>query len=147
MSKNRREILQLAGYGSSAALLSPILSQLAAQAEGAPAAELPLRVVFVVQSNGMNPNPLRPEGMEPPKNGRATNDALEETSLQGRQLHRALAGLAPFQDRLTLVQGLSGLQIVLFGGDLLLPEPLFTLIRGLGQGQSLLCRLQLAALL
>lgn len=108
MSQNRREILKLAGYGSSAALLTPILSQLAAQAEGAPDAQLPRRVVFVVQSNGMNPNHLRPEGMEPPKHGRATNDVLEETPLHGRKLHPALAGLAPFQDRLTLVQGLSG---------------------------------------
>lgn len=108
MNPNRREILKLAGYGSSAALLSPILSQIAAHAAGASSKELPRRVVFVVQSNGMNPNHLRPEGMAPPKHGRATNDKLEETSLRDRKLHPAIAALTPFQDRLTLVQGLSG---------------------------------------
>lgn len=108
MTPDRRTLLQLAGYSSSAALLSPILSQLAAQAAGAPAEKLPRRILFVVQSNGMNPNHLRPEGMEPPKHGQATNDVLEETSLEGRKLHPAIAGLERFQDRLTLVQGLSG---------------------------------------
>lgn len=108
MNLRRRTILQLAGYGSSAALLTPILSQLAAQAAGMPSDKLPRRVVFVVQSNGLNPNHLRPAGMEPPKHGRATNDDLETVSLKDRTLHPAIAGLAPFQERLTLVQGLSG---------------------------------------
>lgn len=106
--RSRREILKLAGYGSSAALLSPIMSQIAANAEGMAPEKLPRRVVFVVQSNGLNPNHLRPEGMTPPKHGRATNDKLEETSLSGRKLHPALSALEPFQERLTLVQGLSG---------------------------------------
>lgn len=108
MNTNRREILKLAGYGSSAAILSPILSQLSAHAAGTAGEQMPRRVVFVVQSNGLNPNHLRPEGMTPPKHGRATNDKLEETSLQDRKLHPAIAALEPFQNRLTLVQGLSG---------------------------------------
>lgn len=108
MNATRRAMLKLAGYGSSAALLSPVLAQLAAQAEGAPPENFPRRVIFVVQSNGMNPNHLRPAGMASPKNGRATNDKLEETSLHGCKLHKALAAIEPFQERLTLVQGLSG---------------------------------------
>ncbi|MFO0819708.1 MAG: DUF1552 domain-containing protein [Pirellulales bacterium] len=108
MRPHRRTLLQLAGYGSSAALLSPILSQLETQAAGTAEASLPRRIVFVVQSNGMNPNHLRPEGVSPPKDGRATNDTLEELSLVDRKLHPAIAGLEPFQQRLTLIQGLSG---------------------------------------
>ena len=46
-----------------------------------------------------------------------------------------------------LVQRLPCLQIVLLCGNFLLPESLFTLERGLSQGQTLLCCLQLAALL
>ena len=62
----------------------------------------------MLQSNGMNPNHLRPSGVEPPKNGRLTNDELVELSLADRTLHPALEPLAPFQKWLALVQGLSG---------------------------------------
>lgn len=108
MDATRREMLKLAGYGSSAALLSPMLAQLSAHASGVAPDRLPRRVVFVVQSNGMNPDHLRPEGVIPPKHGKPTNDTLEETTLEGRALHKAIAAFEPFKDRLTLVQGLSG---------------------------------------
>jgi hypothetical protein len=101
-------MLKLAGYGASASLLGPILGQLAAQAAGADPRKLPKRVVFAVQSNGMNPNHLRPSGVVPPKHGRMANDELVEVPLNGRTLHKALEPLAPFQERLALVQGLSG---------------------------------------
>ncbi len=64
-------------------------------------------MVFVMQSNGMSPNHLLPSGLEPLKYG-PTNDVLEESSLKGRTLHKAIEALAPFQDRIALVQGLSG---------------------------------------
>jgi hypothetical protein len=101
-------MLKLAGYGASAAILTPIMSQLAAQAAGADPKKLPKRVVFCVQSNGMNPNHLLPSGITRPKNGRPTNEKTEEASLKDRTLHAAIEGFAPFKDRLALVQGLSG---------------------------------------
>ncbi|MCE9568152.1 MAG: DUF1552 domain-containing protein [Planctomycetes bacterium] len=104
----RREMLKLAGYGTSATLLTPILDQLAAHAAGDAKTVVRKRVVFVVQGNGMSPNHLLPSGVQRPKNGRPTNDKLEEVSLKDRELHAAIEPLTPFKDRLTLVQGLSG---------------------------------------
>ena len=105
----RRSILKLAGYGASAAVLTPMLSQLAVHAADTDPKKLPKRVVFVVQSNGMNPAHLVPSGVTRPKGGyMPTNEKLEETSLKDRTLHKALEALAPFQDRLALIQGLSG---------------------------------------
>ena len=51
----------------------------------------------------MSPKHLMPSGVERPKNGRMTNDKLEEVSLRGRDLHQALEPLTPFKDRLALV--------------------------------------------
>lgn len=102
----RRELLKLAGYSASATLLSGMLEQIAVQASGTE--KLPRRVVFFVQSNGMNPNHLRPEGVIAPKNGKMTNDTLVEYSLKDRKLHKAFEALSPFQEKLTFVQGLSG---------------------------------------
>jgi len=104
----RRDLLKLAGYGASSAILTPLLSQLAAQAAGADPKKLPRRVVFCVQSNGMNPAHLVPSGVTRPKNGRPSNDKTDEAGLKDRTLHKGVEGFAPFQDRLTLVQGLSG---------------------------------------
>jgi hypothetical protein len=104
---NRRDALKGLTLGAGATLLTPILGQLRAHAAGEPAA-VRKRVVFVLQTNGMNPAHLLPSGVERPRNGRPTNDRLEETPLAGRTLHTALEPLTPFQDRLALVQGLSG---------------------------------------
>ena len=104
----RRDILKLAGYGASASILGPMLAQLAAQAAGADPKKMPKRVVFAVQSNGMTPNHLMPSGITRPRNGRPTNEKTEEASLKDRTLHKAIEGFAPFQDRLALIQGLSG---------------------------------------
>lgn len=91
-----------------AALLAPVLSQLAAHAAGDAKAVARKKVVFVVQSNGMSPNHLVPSGVARPKSGRPANDKTEEVALRGRELHAALDPLTPFKDRLALVQGLSG---------------------------------------
>ncbi|MFM8270840.1 MAG: DUF1552 domain-containing protein [Gemmata sp.] len=104
----RRELLKLAGYGTGAALLEPLLGQLAAHAAGNAKAANRKKVVFVLQSNGMNPAHLMPSGLQRPKNGRPTNDALEQVALKDRTLHNALDPLTPYRDRLALVQGLSG---------------------------------------
>jgi hypothetical protein len=103
----RREILRGAKLGAGAFVLAPVLSQLAAHAAGA-AGAVRRRVVFVLQSNGMDPRHLLPAGMKRPRNGRPANDKLEETPLRGRRLAAPLEPLAEFTDRLALVQGLSG---------------------------------------
>lgn len=104
----RREVLKLAGYGSAAALLTPMLGQLAAHAAGDAKAANRKKVVFVMQCNGINPAHLVPSGLARPKNGRPTNEKLEEEPLKDRTLHAALDPLTPYKDRLALVQGLSG---------------------------------------
>lgn len=104
----RRHVLRGITLGAGATLLGPILSQLAAHAAGVPAA-VRKRFVFVVQSNGINPNHLLLPGMEPRKNGALPkNDVTEETRLTSQQLAAPIASLAPFADRLTIIQGLSG---------------------------------------
>lgn len=101
-------MLKLAGYGTGAALLSPILSQLAAHAAGDAKAAVRKKIVFVMQCNGMSPNHLVPSGVTRPKNGKPVNETLEEVSLKDRELHKELDPLTAFKDRLALVQGLSG---------------------------------------
>ena len=104
----RREMLKLAGAGTGAALLTPLLGQLAAHAAGDTKSANRKKVVFVMQCNGMSPAHLMPSGLERPKNGKPENDKLEEVPLKDRALHAALDPLTPFKDRLALVQGLSG---------------------------------------
>ena len=104
----RRQMMKHVALGAGASLLSPILSQIAAQAAGAPARK---RVIFVVQSNGMNPMHLLPVGRTrraDGKNDRLGNEKTEQYSLKDLQLHEAIEPLTPFKDRLALVQGLSG---------------------------------------
>jgi hypothetical protein len=101
-------MLKLAGAGTGAALLTPLLGQLAAHAAGDTKTANRKKVVFVVQCNGMSPAHLMPSGLQRPKNGKPENDKLEEVPLKDRTLHAALDPLTPFKDRLALVQGLSG---------------------------------------
>ncbi len=108
MTVTRRQMMKGLALGAGAALLTPVLGQLAAHAAGDERRAVRKRVVFVVQSNGMNPNHLLPSGVQRPKNGRPTNDVLEEVALKDRELHPALAPLTPLKERMTLVQGLSG---------------------------------------
>jgi len=49
---NRREMLAKFSLGTGAALLTPVLERLQAEATGL---ELPKRVVFVVRANGLRP--------------------------------------------------------------------------------------------
>ncbi|MCE9530883.1 MAG: DUF1552 domain-containing protein [Planctomycetes bacterium] len=104
----RRDMMKTISLGVGATLLSPILDQLAAHAAGDERRAIRKRVIFVMQSNGMSPNHLLPSGLKPAPNGRWTNDTLEEVSLKDRTLHKAIEAFAPFQERIALVQGLSG---------------------------------------
>lgn len=107
LETTRRTLLKGAALGAGAALLTPILHRLAARAAGDDRA-LPRRVVFVMQSNGINPAHLLPSGLQRPRNGRPQNDRLEEVALKDQDLHEALDPLKPFKGQLALVQGLSG---------------------------------------
>jgi len=107
----RRSMLKGLSLGAGTTLLSPLLAQLAAHAAGDEKTAVHRRVVFVVQSNGMNPNHLVPVGVKRRSDGRnerPTNSQVEEFSLKDKTLHTALEPLSPFQDRLALIQGLSG---------------------------------------
>jgi Protein of unknown function (DUF1552) len=104
----RRDVLKTISLGAGATLLAPLLEQIAASASGAEARVTRKRMVFIVQSNGLNPAHLLPSGVERPKHGRPTNDTVEELSLVDRTLHKAMEPLASYQDRMTFLQGLSG---------------------------------------
>lgn len=102
---SRRAVLKGLSLGAGASILGPILSQLAAQSSGA----LRQRFVFVVQSNGIDPNHIIPAGLPVRKDKELPgNDQTIATPLAGRELPAAIGALAPFADRLTLIRGLSG---------------------------------------
>ena len=107
----RRQMMKAVALGTGGSLLGPVLGQLAAHAAGDDKKAIRKRVIFVMQSNGMMPEHLVPVGVKrrpDGRNERPQNDRLEELSLQDRTLHPALKPLAPFKDRLALIQGLSG---------------------------------------
>jgi len=106
---SRRVVLKRAALGAGATLLSPLLARLRAEAAGvAP----PRRFVFVVQSNGFQPEHLLPVGVDLGKRAGDThvlpNDRTEEISLVDRDLPDPIAALSPFKQRLAIVNGLSG---------------------------------------
>ncbi|MDX1948766.1 MAG: DUF1552 domain-containing protein [Pirellulaceae bacterium] len=105
----RRDALKGLALGAGSLVLSPILSRLQAQAAGK--AVTAKRFVFVVESNGVRPEQLAPVGVERkareqrPLNGPAE---LRDISLADKDLPLSLEPLAPFKDRVTIVEGLSG---------------------------------------
>jgi hypothetical protein len=100
--------MKQASLGVGATLLGPTLTRLAAYASGDARAH-PKRVVFVMQSNGMNPLHITPVGLNiPVQAGRLTNDTLFEAPIGEHALHEALEPLAAFKNKLTLLRGLSG---------------------------------------
>ena len=105
---SRRQTLRGLSLGVSATLLGPLISQCRAEADGKSDA-IPKRVVFVVQSNGLAPKRIVPEGIEFKEHGGRTHaEQLNETSIVDKQLPEALSTLEPFRKRMTLLQGLSG---------------------------------------
>lgn len=101
---NRRSFLKSLSLGSGALVLQPILERLEACADGA-AEGLPRRVVFVVEANGLFPHHVRPPGIGVPKGGVRH---LLDRSLRDLDLPEAISPLAPFKNRLTILEGLSG---------------------------------------
>ena len=99
---SRRSILRGGFLGAGSVALSPLLRHLRMLEFGPAQRQLPKRFVFVVKSSGLQADYLEPGGLE------RGGDALVDAPLRGRQLHESLQPLAPFLDRLTILQGLSG---------------------------------------
>lgn len=103
---NRRTFFRGATLGAGSVLLAPLLQQLSA----APNAAKPKRFVFVMEGNGFSPKQAQPVTIPRAKHahGHTNNDALEDLALAGHELPESIAPLKPWQDRLCIVQGMSG---------------------------------------
>ena len=103
-SRSRRTFLKQFSFGGSGVLLSPLLGQLAAAADGITSA-LPQRFVFLVKSSGLTPEAITPELLRGKK---GTGSAPLRVSLKGATLPDSLRALESFKNQLAIVQGFSG---------------------------------------
>lgn len=95
----RRTVLKGVTLGAGAVVLQPFLNALAAEARGeAP----PLRVVFVMNGNGLWPHHIQPKGVD-----RKKSDKLVDRPLSELELPEPIAALEPFKNRLGIIQKLS----------------------------------------
>ena len=97
---NRRSCLKGLSLGVGGALFAPLLQKVAAAASGN--VTPPKRFIFFLFTNGFQESGAIPVGW---KRGA---DAIRQESLKGAKLPRDIAAFAPFQDRMTIVQGLQG---------------------------------------
>lgn len=96
---DRRTALKGVTLGAGAVVLQPFLDGLAAEARGqAP----PLRVIFLMQGNGLWPHHIQPKGVEKGK-----GDRLVDLPLGELELPEAISPLTPFKNRLGIIQNLS----------------------------------------
>lgn len=110
MSISRRDLLRSFSVGASAALFTPFLKSVVAHAEGDSSA-LPRRFVFVVKASGLDPHnliPRSPGGSSESGDARGPHERLVSTPLEAETLPSILEPLAPFVDRVSVLQGLSG---------------------------------------
>ena len=110
---SRRQFLRNSSATAGGLLLSPILSQIRAQAAGT---KLPPRFVFLVEGNGLEPPHVTPIGYKRPNvsvgkpkvpNMQGVTEMVDQ-SLVGKELPESLHPIKAWQDRLTVVNGLSG---------------------------------------
>ncbi|MFN4260263.1 MAG: DUF1552 domain-containing protein [Gemmataceae bacterium] len=109
MFLSRRDALKTLGLSAGATFLTPILARLEAQAAGKLITAK--RFVFVVESNGVRPEQLAPSGLtRKPRDQRPLNGPPEllDVPLTGKQLPFSLEPIQKWQDKVTIVQGLSG---------------------------------------
>lgn len=109
MTINRRNLLKGLSIGSGSFILNPILSRLEAFASGQQISSK--RFVFVVESNGVHPGQMAPEGItRVARNERPLNGPAEfiDVSLHDRKLPISLEPVSPWKDKITIVNGLSG---------------------------------------
>jgi hypothetical protein len=98
----RRSILKGMTLGAGSLALSPFLNHFARLDADDADQQLPKRFVFVVKASGLQAEFINPQGLQ---HGGA---GIVDESLDGRALAESMAGLEPFKDRLTILQGLSG---------------------------------------
>ena len=102
----RRTLFRGATLGSGSVLLAPFFQRLGAAESGAK----PMRFVFVMEGNGFSPVQAQPTTIPRAKHpyGQTNNETLEDIALAGHQLPEALGPLQPWQNRLAILQGMSG---------------------------------------
>lgn len=99
----RRELLKGLSLGASSLVLAPFVERLAPAADG----KLPPpRFLFVLEGNGVPPRQVHPEGL--PWIEREGRDKIVEHSLKGVTLPPSLKPVESFQNRMTIIQGMSG---------------------------------------
>lgn len=98
---HRRTLLKGVSVGTAGLLLSPLLEKLSAQAAGNYAP--PKRVIFLLFDNGFHES-----GAQPVDLPLETSSQVKQTPLAGLKLPFDIEPFAPFQDRMTIVQGLRG---------------------------------------
>ncbi|MCA9201837.1 MAG: twin-arginine translocation signal domain-containing protein, partial [Planctomycetales bacterium] len=106
---DRRDALKGLTLGAGSVLLSPMLARMQAEAAGLPVRNK--RFVFVVESNGVRPEQVAPVGIQrKPREQRPLNGPAEmiDVSLDDHDLPFSLEPIAPWKDRVTIVEGLSG---------------------------------------
>lgn len=98
---NRRTLLKGVSAGTSGLVLAPLLQALEAQAAGTYTP--PKRVVFLLFDNGFHER-----GAQPVDLPLETITKVKQTPLDGLKLPLDIEPFAPFQDRMTIIQGLRG---------------------------------------
>jgi hypothetical protein len=96
---NRRTFFRGTTLGVGGLYLTPFIRQLEAATAGRPA-----RILFFVQGNGIYPNEIQPGGIERPRDP----TKLEDRTLDGAKMAFSLEPLAPWQQKMSLINGLSG---------------------------------------
>ena len=96
---DRRTCLKGISLGAGAVVLQPFLNALAAEARGETP---PLRVIFLMQGNGLWPHHVQPKGVD-----RHKADRLIDLPLADLELPEPIAALEPFKNRLGIIQKLS----------------------------------------
>ncbi len=101
---DRRAALKGITLGAGAVVLQPFLNLLAAETAG----KSPARVIFVLESNGLYQHHIQPKGIAY-KGGYRSSDCVRllDLPLADYDLPEPISALAPFKDRMTVLQGLS----------------------------------------
>lgn len=97
---NRRTFFRGASLGAGGLYFAPFINQLNAATNS----QKPARVLFFVQGNGLYPDEIQPKGIARPK----MPDKLEDRNLDEAEMAFSLEPLAPWQKKMTLLNGLSG---------------------------------------